>query len=95
MCGRLHLNGSCTVTDRRCTCGRGTRPTGGKGGGRAQPSALLCRPLQRYWNVNVMQIIAEGEGKEVWRVNKLQKLFTYDRGRGVVPCPSLMSIAAS
>lgn len=35
----------------------------GVGGGRAQPSALLCRPLQRYWNVNVMQITAAGDGK--------------------------------
>lgn len=95
MCGRLHLNGSCTVTDRRCTCGRvgvAHDQQGGQGG-RAQPSALLCRPLQRYWNVNVMQITAGGEGKEVWRVNKLQKLFTCGRG-GLSPPPSLMSIAA-
>lgn len=75
----------------------------GVGGGRAQPSALLCRPLQRYWNVNVMQITAAGDAKRgrgdgVRRVNKLQKLFTCGRGGGGVaapsPFPALMSIAA-
>lgn len=94
----------CTVTDRRCTCGRaGVACDHGRGGGRAQPSALLCRPLQRYWNVNVMQITAAGDGKRgrgegVRRVNKLQKLFTCGReGGGVAvpsPFPALMSIAA-
>lgn len=77
------------------------RPYGG-GGGRAQPSALLCRPLQRYWNVNVMQITAAGDekrgrGRECGASTNFKSYSHAAEGGGVAvpsPFPALMSIAA-
>lgn len=54
--------------------------------GGAQPSALLCRPLQRYWNVNVMQITAAGGERRECGASTNFKSYSHAAEEGVGCC---------
>lgn len=100
VCGRLHLNGGCTVTDRRCTCGRvgvaHDQLEGGQGIAKctslSSTSALLeCKCNADYSSRGG----AEGQGGgSVARQQTSKVIHMWQRRVAPSPSPPLMSIAA-